>query len=63
MSSKRVYFNRKIDEDLRVFRVAIDFVQEHVLKEGPQNNESAIEQAKDKKIADTIRAAIGHPKK
>ena len=44
-------------------RKAIDFVQEHVLKEGPQNNESAIEQAKDKKIADTIRAAIGHPKK
>ncbi|EAU91993.1 hypothetical protein CC1G_05980 [Coprinopsis cinerea okayama7 len=35
---------------------AIDLFQEHVLKEGPQNNESAIEQAKDKMIADTIRS-------
>jgi len=29
--------------------------QEKVLKSGPQDNENAIEQAKDKKIADTIR--------
>lgn len=29
--------------------------QEKVLKAGPQDNEDALEQAKDKKIADTIR--------
>jgi hypothetical protein len=34
---------------------AIDFVQEHVLKQGPQNNESAVEQLKDKTIADSIK--------
>ncbi|PVG02109.1 hypothetical protein CPB86DRAFT_682744, partial [Serendipita vermifera] len=34
---------------------AVDMFQEHVLKAGPQNNESAIEQAKDKQIADAIR--------
>ncbi|CAG8643470.1 15957_t:CDS:2, partial [Acaulospora colombiana] len=34
---------------------AIDMFQEHVMKSGPQNNESAIEQAKDKQIADAIR--------
>mgnify|MGYP001296129999 CR=1 FL=1 len=33
----------------------IDWVQEHILKQGPQNNESAAEQAKDKVIADVIR--------
>ncbi|KAF9460866.1 hypothetical protein BDZ94DRAFT_1323711 [Collybia nuda] len=34
---------------------AIDLFQEHVLKQGPQNNESAIEQLKDKQIADAIK--------
>ncbi|TFK65343.1 hypothetical protein BDN72DRAFT_773479, partial [Pluteus cervinus] len=34
---------------------AIDFVQEHILRQGPQRNESAFEQAKDEKIAQTIR--------
>ncbi|KAF8978177.1 hypothetical protein BDQ17DRAFT_1205701, partial [Cyathus striatus] len=34
---------------------AIDFVQEHVFKQGPQHNESAIEQMKDNQIADAIR--------
>ncbi|KAJ8508179.1 hypothetical protein ONZ45_g9522 [Pleurotus djamor] len=34
---------------------AIDLVQEHVFKKGPQNDESALEQAKDKQIADVIR--------
>jgi len=34
---------------------AIDFVQEHVLGAGPQKNESAFEQAKDKQIANMIR--------
>jgi len=34
---------------------AIDFVQEKVFKQGSQNNESAIEQAKDEQISDFIR--------
>lgn len=38
---------------------AIDLFQEHVLKEGPQNNESAVEQAKDKQIANMIRTSVG----
>ncbi|KAK5662613.1 hypothetical protein OQA88_8527 [Cercophora sp. LCS_1] len=33
----------------------VDWVQENVFKQGPQNNESAFEQAKDEKISDTIR--------
>ncbi|KAK1757208.1 hypothetical protein QBC47DRAFT_459833 [Echria macrotheca] len=33
----------------------VDWVQEHVFKQGPQNNESALEQAKDERISDTIR--------
>ncbi|KAK4450819.1 hypothetical protein QBC34DRAFT_66103 [Podospora aff. communis PSN243] len=33
----------------------IDWVQENVLKQGAQHNESAAEQAKDKMIADAIR--------
>ncbi|OAX82042.1 hypothetical protein ACJ72_03617 [Emergomyces africanus] len=33
----------------------IDFVQERFLGQGPQNNESAMEQAKDEKISDFIR--------
>ncbi|KAF8162722.1 hypothetical protein B0H34DRAFT_651785 [Crassisporium funariophilum] len=38
---------------------AIDMFQEHVLKEGPQHSESALEQAKDNSIADTIRNLTG----
>ena len=34
----------------------VDFVQERILGEGPQDNESAIEQAKDEKISDFIRS-------
>lgn len=34
---------------------AIDKFQEHVLRKGTQSNESAWEQAKDRKIADAIR--------
>ncbi|KIM49652.1 hypothetical protein M413DRAFT_438822 [Hebeloma cylindrosporum] len=41
---------------------AIDLFQEHVLKQGDQSNESALEQAKDKQIADAIRHAVGRPK-
>ncbi|KLJ12804.1 hypothetical protein EMPG_12168 [Blastomyces silverae] len=33
----------------------IDFVQERILGKGPQDNESALEQAKDEKISDFIR--------
>ncbi|KAJ3280653.1 hypothetical protein HK104_000522 [Borealophlyctis nickersoniae] len=35
---------------------AVDFVQEKFLKQGPQNNESPQEQAKDEAISDAIRA-------
>jgi hypothetical protein len=34
---------------------AVDLVQQHVLKEGDQSNESAVEQAKDEQISDFIR--------
>ncbi len=34
---------------------AVDWVQEHVLKEGQQSNETAAEEAKDEVISDTIR--------
>ncbi|KIX00410.1 uncharacterized protein Z518_10549 [Rhinocladiella mackenziei CBS 650.93] len=33
----------------------VDYVQEKFLKQGPQDNESAIEQAKDEQISDFIR--------
>ena len=33
---------------------AIDYVQEHILGEGPQDNESAIEQRKDEMISDCM---------
>ncbi|KAF2212611.1 hypothetical protein CERZMDRAFT_111706 [Cercospora zeae-maydis SCOH1-5] len=33
----------------------VDYVQEKFLGQGPQNNESAIEQAKDEQISDFIR--------
>lgn len=35
--------------------LAIDFYQEHVLKQGKQDDESAVEQLKDKQIASVIR--------
>lgn len=34
---------------------SIDMVQEHVMGQGKQNNESAFEQAKDEQISDYIR--------
>ena len=37
--------------------IAIDFVQEHILKQGDQSNESAVEQFKDEQISDAIRSA------
>ena len=45
------------------FDIAIDLFQEHILREGPQDNESALEQAKDKQIADAIRKTFGMEKK
>ncbi|ETW85377.1 hypothetical protein HETIRDRAFT_309646 [Heterobasidion irregulare TC 32-1] len=33
----------------------VDYAQQHVLGQGPQNNESAVEQAKDEQISDAIR--------
>ncbi|KAH8829614.1 hypothetical protein DL96DRAFT_1708736 [Flagelloscypha sp. PMI_526] len=43
---------------------AVDYVQEHFLHQGAQNNESAVEQAKDEQISDAIRSgfkkATGH---
>jgi hypothetical protein len=36
--------------------VGIDFVQERFMGQGPQDNESAVEQAKDEQISDMIRA-------
>jgi hypothetical protein len=40
----------------------IDFFQEHVLKQGDQSNESALEQAKDKQIADAIGMLLESPR-
>jgi hypothetical protein len=37
---------------------AVDYVQEHVFKAGPQTNESAVEQAKDEHISDAIRSGF-----
>ena len=34
----------------------VDYVQENVLHQGPQDNESAVEQAKDDKVADFVRS-------
>ncbi|KAI4599528.1 hypothetical protein KJ359_001974 [Pestalotiopsis sp. 9143b] len=34
---------------------SVDWVQEHVLGQGQQSNESAVEQAKDEQISDYIR--------
>ncbi|KAI9767576.1 MAG: hypothetical protein M1840_005613 [Geoglossum simile] len=34
----------------------VDYVQERILGQGPQDNESAIEQAKDERISDFIRS-------
>ena len=35
--------------------IGIDFVQEKILGQGPQDNESAFEQAKDEQISDFLR--------
>lgn len=38
--------------------VAIDGFQHHVLKQGEQDDESALEQMKDDKIADLLRSGL-----
>jgi hypothetical protein len=38
-----------------IYHAGIDFVQEKFLGQGPQDNESAVEQAKDEQISDFIR--------
>lgn len=46
---------KKSEENEDALDKGVDWVQEHVLGQGPQDNESAIEQAKDEKISDFIR--------
>jgi len=41
--------------DQRLTTIGVDFVQEKVLGQGDQSNESAVEQAKDEQISDFIR--------
>lgn len=42
---------------LLIIRVeGVDWVQQNVFGQGPQDNESAIEQAKDEQISDYIRS-------
>jgi hypothetical protein len=41
--------------DIGYVYVGVDYVQEHFLGQGKQDNESAFEQAKDDKIADFVR--------
>ena len=40
--------------------LGVDFVQEKFLGQGPQDNESAVEQAKDEQISDFIRNQCTH---
>jgi hypothetical protein len=46
---------RESEKDEDYLDKAVDMFQEKVLKPGPQDNESAIEQAKDEQISDMIR--------
>ncbi|KAJ7580918.1 hypothetical protein C8J56DRAFT_896271 [Mycena floridula] len=39
---------------------AVDFIQEHVLHQGSQKNESVLEQLKDKQIASAVRDQYEH---
>ncbi|MCL6395109.1 hypothetical protein EXT73_35165 [Pectobacterium atrosepticum] len=46
---------RKAEQNEDFVDKGVDFVQERFLGQGPQDNESALEQMKDKQIADAIR--------
>jgi hypothetical protein len=50
-----LYINIICKANLTHPNTGIDFVQEKFLKQGPQDNESAVEQAKDEQISDFIR--------
>jgi hypothetical protein len=51
--------HRKVLTNVCTLYLAVDYVQEHILHQGTQKNESALEQAKDAKVADTIRHMAG----
>lgn len=44
-----------MDDQLLIDQIGVDAVQQYGLGQGPQDNESAIEQAKDEQISDFIR--------
>lgn len=44
-----------MDDQLLIDQIGVDAVQQYALGQGPQDNESAIEQAKDEQISDFIR--------
>ncbi|TGZ79662.1 hypothetical protein EX30DRAFT_396998 [Ascodesmis nigricans] len=46
---------KKSEQNEDALDKGVDWVQEHVLGQGPQDNESAFEQAKDEQISDFIR--------
>ncbi|OIW31735.1 hypothetical protein CONLIGDRAFT_678193 [Coniochaeta ligniaria NRRL 30616] len=48
---------RESEKNEDVVDKGVDWVQQNVLGQGPQDNESAIEQAKDEQISDYIRGA------
>ncbi|KAH8912115.1 hypothetical protein BR93DRAFT_963314 [Coniochaeta sp. PMI_546] len=48
---------RESEKNEGVVDKGVDWVQQNVLGQGPQDNESAIEQAKDEQISDYIRGA------
>ncbi|EAU92197.1 hypothetical protein CC1G_08820 [Coprinopsis cinerea okayama7 len=50
---------RKAEQNEDFVDKGVDFVQEKFLGQGPQDNESAFEQMKDKQIADAIRRQGG----
>jgi hypothetical protein len=57
MLSTRVSFfpdNTLVEPQLLILS-GVDWVQEHVMGQGPQDNENAVEQAKDEQISDFIR--------
>lgn len=51
----RISNRSRLGADVFLSELGVDLVQEKVLGQGPQNNESAIEQAKDEQISDFIR--------
>ena len=49
------FFSLPLVSPLSSSLAGVDWVQEHVMGQGPQNNESAAEQFKDEQISDFIR--------